>query len=76
MAQLGKAVVHLEDISNEFFGLSATTAKNYAKAGRLPVPAYRTCNSNKAPWLVNVSDLAQYMDKQRDIAKRDQINAA
>jgi hypothetical protein len=42
----------------------------------LPVTAFRTGSSNKAPWLINVNDLAEYLDKQRDAAKQDQINAA
>jgi hypothetical protein len=76
MAQFNKAIVPLDEICKAYFGLEARTAKNYAKAGRLPVTAFRTGSSNKAPWLINVNDLAEYLDKQRDAAKQDQINAA
>lgn len=55
MAQLGKAIVPLDEISKEYFGLEPRTAKNYAKAGRLPVPAFRTSDSNKSTWMVNVN---------------------
>ncbi|GIU22115.1 pyocin activator PrtN family protein [Shewanella sp. MBTL60-007] len=76
MAQFNKAVIPLEDICKEFLGLETRTALNYAKSGRLPIAAFRTSNSNKAPWVVHVSDLADHLDKQRDIAKQDLICAA
>ncbi|ABN63095.1 pyocin activator PrtN family protein [Shewanella sp. SP1S1-7] len=76
MAQFNKVIVPLDQISKEYFGLEPRTAANYAKAGRLPLAAFRTSNSNKAPWMVNVTDLAEYLDKQRDAAKQDQINLA
>lgn len=75
MAQLNKAIVPLDEISDEYLGLAPRTAQNYAKAGKLPFPAFRSGNGNKAPWLVNVNDLAAYLDKQRDIAKKDLIRA-
>ncbi|WP_088211123.1 pyocin activator PrtN family protein [Shewanella sp. Shew256] len=74
MAQFNKVIVPLEEISKEFFALEPRTAANYAKAGRLPVPAFRGGEGNKAPWLVNVNDLAAYLDKQRDAAAKDQIS--
>ncbi|WP_081803558.1 pyocin activator PrtN family protein [Halotalea alkalilenta] len=40
-------------------------------AQRLPVPAYRAVRSQKAPWLVNVADLATYLDECREQAMRD-----
>ncbi|QYJ79403.1 pyocin activator PrtN family protein [Shewanella acanthi] len=74
MAQFNKAIVPLEQISKDYFALEPRTAANYAKAGKLPVPAFRGGEGNKAPWLVNVNDLAAYLDKQRDEAKKDQIH--
>lgn len=76
MAQFNKAVIPLDEICKEYFGLESRTAKNYAKAGRLPVPAFRTSDSNKSTWMVNVTDLAEYLDKLRDTAKKDLINVA
>lgn len=75
MAQFNKAIVPLDEICDEFFGLSSRTARNYAAAGKLAVPAFRV-STNKSTWLVNVIDLAEYLDKQRDIAKKYLINAA
>ncbi|MCS6114494.1 MULTISPECIES: pyocin activator PrtN family protein [Shewanella] len=74
MAQFNKVIVPLDQISKEYFALEPRTAQNYAKAGRLPVPAFRGGEGNKAPWLVNVNDLAAYLDKQRDAAAKDQVN--
>ncbi|MEL4280735.1 pyocin activator PrtN family protein [Shewanella mangrovisoli] len=76
MAQFNKAIVPLDEISEEYFALAPRTAQNYAKAGRLPVPAFRGGEGNKAPWLVNINDLAAYLDKQRDAAAKDQVNRA
>ncbi len=73
MAQFdGKAVVQLEDICKEFFNMSKAVALTKAKHATLPVPAYRASDSNKAPWLVNISDLAEHLDKMRDEVKRAQ----
>ncbi|MCT8874170.1 pyocin activator PrtN family protein [Shewanella xiamenensis] len=74
MAQFNKAIVPLDEISEEYFALAPRTAQNYAKAGRLPVPAFRGGEGNKAPWLVNINDLAAYLDKQRDAAAKDQVS--
>lgn len=74
MAQFNKAIVPLEEVCEQYFALAPRTAQNYAKAGRLPVPAFRGGEGNKAPWLVNVTDLAAYLDKQRDAAAKDQIS--
>ena len=75
MAQFNKAVVPLDLICQEYFGLLPSTAKHQAKAGSLPVPAYRATQSNKAPWLVNLSDLGKYLDDCRDKAKKDHIHS-
>jgi hypothetical protein len=75
MAQFNKAVIPITDICEEYFGLSAATAKNYAKAGKLPVPAFKTGKSNKAIWMINVTDLAEHLDNLRDQAKKDHIHS-
>jgi predicted site-specific integrase-resolvase len=75
MAQFNKAVIPIDDICEEFFGLSKGVAKNYAKAGKLPIPAFRTGKSNKSIWMINVTDLAEYLDKLRDQAKKDHVHS-
>ncbi|MCT7942419.1 pyocin activator PrtN family protein [Shewanella holmiensis] len=75
MAQFNKAVIPIKDICDEYFGLSEATAKNYAAAGKLPIPAFRAGKSNKSTWMVNVTDLAEYLDQLRDQAKKDHIHS-
>ncbi|WP_257263131.1 pyocin activator PrtN family protein [Endozoicomonas sp. ONNA2] len=39
-------------------------AKLAAASQKLPVPVVRTMNSQKSPWMVNISDLAVYIDSR------------
>ena len=48
----------------ELFGYSPDEAAKRAARAALPVPALR-CGSQKSPWLVNVEDLADYIESQR-----------
>ncbi|HYL89980.1 MAG TPA: pyocin activator PrtN family protein [Burkholderiales bacterium] len=67
----------LEAVALEYFGLSREKA--YADAGlnRLPVPTFRCRDSQKAPLLVHVEDLAALIDarrtEQRDEWTRSQV---
>ncbi|RLV60973.1 pyocin activator protein PrtN [Parashewanella curva] len=73
MAQFGKPVVRLEEICDEYLGMSKAVATQHAKAGTLSIPVYRATDSNKAPWLVNLSDLAQCFEQKRDEAASDMV---
>lgn len=75
LAQFEKAVLPLDEICRDFFALEPNTAKNYAKAGRLPVPAFRTGNTNKSPWFVHISDLATFIDNKRKESIYDHIHS-
>ncbi len=75
MAQFNKAVIPITDICDEYFGLSASVAIRYAKSGKLPIPAFRAGQSNKSTWMINVTDLAEYLDQLRDQAKKDHIHS-
>lgn len=48
----------------ELFGYSPDEAAKRASRAALPVPAFR-CGSQKSPWLINVEDLADYLETQR-----------
>ena len=61
----GRAELPLEEVAPRYFGISVKTASARALAQGLPVPAYRAVDSQKAPWLVSASDLANYLDKRR-----------
>lgn len=71
LAFFGKAIVPLSDICEEYFGCSIQTAAIKAKAGSLPVPAFKVGNSQKSVWLVNVIDLAKMFDDYRSQAIQD-----
>lgn len=74
----GRAAVDIAEIGPKYLGIT-DKAKLSAKArtGQLPFPAFRAETSQKAPWLVNITDLAEYLDRERDKAKQDwqQIHA-
>ncbi|MEO1852743.1 MULTISPECIES: pyocin activator PrtN family protein [Chromohalobacter] len=61
----GRAELPLEEVAPRYFGISAKTASARALAQGLPVPAYRALDSQKSPWLVSATDLAEHLDKRR-----------
>lgn len=65
--------IPLEKICEDYFGCSHGTAKQKAKAGTLPIPAFRLGYSQKLPWVVNISDLAAFIDRQYEEAKREWV---
>ena len=67
LAEFGEAEIPLAKVCEKYFGLSVPKAKRRACLQQLPMPAYRT-GSQKSPWLVSASDLAQHIDKQRQLA--------
>ena len=76
MAQFEKTTVLLEEICEDYFGCARHTAIQKAKAGTLPVPAFKIGTGQKAPWFVHVNDLAVLIDKQRERAKQEWIGKA
>jgi hypothetical protein len=62
-------VVRLEAICEEYFGLGAKTASDYAALNKLPVPAFRLTSSQKAPWMVKLSALAAHIDAAQKAAQ-------
>lgn len=62
LASLGAPVVPLEDVCQVYFGLTPRTAAEHAGLNRLPVPTFRLRDSQKAPLMVHVRDLAKHID--------------
>lgn len=73
LAEFEKPLVPLSDICERYFSCNPNTARDRATAGKLPVPAFRTGDSQKAPYMVDIRDLAEFIDKQRSNAKEMQI---
>ena len=67
-------IIPLENICEEYFGCSKGTAKQKAKARALPIPAFRLGTSQKLPWVVNISDLANFIDRCWEESKEEWID--
>jgi len=60
----GNEVPRLEDICDEYFNINYDTAKKKANWNKLPIPAFRQGNSQKLPFVINLRDLAQLIEKR------------
>lgn len=70
LAEFGTVEVPLEKVCDKYFGLSIDKAKARAQIHKLPVAAHR-CGTQKSQWLVNLQDLANHIDQQRDAAREE-----
>ncbi len=70
MAEYESTDILLESVAKKYLGLEPAQAKRMASMHRLPMPCYRA-GSQKSPWLVRVTDLADFLDKQRADAAKD-----
>lgn len=68
MAEFGQTDLPLETVAERYLGLDKRQA--YAKANRdeLPFVAFRA-GSQKSPWLVRITDLAAWLDKEHALAE-------
>jgi hypothetical protein len=70
LAEFGAAEIRLEDCCDKYFSLSVPQAKRKAMIQQLPVKVYRGNHSQKAGWLVDAKDLAEWLDSLKaDAAK-------
>lgn len=69
MAEYETATVPLSQVCEKYFGMKATTAERKAADNKLPIPTFRTADSQKAPRMVHIADLANYIDHQREASK-------
>jgi hypothetical protein len=67
--------IPLENVCEEYFGYSKGTAKQKAKAGILPIPAFKLGASQKMPWMVKTSDLGAFIDKAYEDAKNNLVTS-
>ncbi|MGL9719967.1 pyocin activator PrtN family protein [Symbiopectobacterium sp.] len=71
MAEFNTATIPLSDISERFFGMKPATAESKAGAGKLPIPTFRIGDTQKAPRMVHVKDLADFIDQRRIAAAKE-----
>ena len=64
-------VIKLEECCKEITGLSYKKACEYINNGDFPFPVSRAYSSKRAPYLVHIRDLAQYLDETFASARED-----
>ncbi|NCC29986.1 MAG: pyocin activator protein PrtN [Gammaproteobacteria bacterium] len=64
LAEYNTSDIPLAVVAAKYLGLNERVAAGKASRGELPFPAYRP-GSQKSPWLVNVADLAAWLDSER-----------
>lgn len=75
LAEFGTAHIPLELIATRYLGMTVENAKRAASLRQLPVPAIRL-GSQKSPWLVPAEDLAKYLDRLKEEARRETHGAS
>ena len=70
----GRVVVPLADVC-PLLGMEPSEAQRKHNAGELPFAAFRMRDSNKAPVLVHVRELASYIDA-KSLRAKDQVRSA
>lgn len=70
MAEYNAAHIPVTVVAKKYFGYDDNVAKSKAVKGDYPFPVFRAAGQ-KSPWLVAVSDLADFLDKSRDRAAKD-----
>ena len=56
-------LLRLEEVCEEYFGINYKTAKRRANEHSLPLPAFRIGKSQKLPFVINIDDLAQHIER-------------
>ncbi len=64
LARFGTPVIHLNDVSEEFFGMKIRTAQTKVLAGEFPIPTFRLSELKGAPHLIHLDDLASFIDEK------------
>lgn len=62
------AAVRLSEISENYLGMTPVVAQRNAALNTLPFPTFRMSDSNKAPYMVKISDLAKHIDSKHQTA--------
>lgn len=67
LAEFGEANIPLAKVAPKYFGLSFEEARRRAPTQLLPCRVFRL-GGQKSPWLISASDLAELIDRRRDLA--------
>lgn len=69
MAEFETVTPALSEICEKYLGVKPATAEKKALLGELALPTFRIGESQKAPRLVHLSDLAEHIDRSRKEAR-------
>lgn len=75
MAEFEEADIPLARVAEKYLGMTERQWKRAAALQQLPFPVFRA-GSQKAPWMVSVNALAQFLDKREADAAKDWKGAA
>lgn len=72
MIRYSSPVVSLETIIKDYFThMKIEDANRRANKMDLPFPVFKSEDSKKAKWMVNIVQFAAYLDRQSEIANQD-----
>lgn len=66
--------VPLADCCEKYFGINLKAAERAARKQELPVPCFRG-GSQKSKWMIDAKDLAIWLDKLKEEARRAHATA-
>ncbi len=70
-ARFESTTISLDEVSEEFLGITPKTAKQRAKAADLPFPVFKLRDSERAPYFVNAKDLGEFIDEKYKEAREE-----
>lgn len=71
MSEFNSIHVPIEHVATKYLSLSRREAMERANKNTLPFPVFRGSESRKAPMLVDLRDVANWLDKIRMVHKKD-----
>lgn len=71
MAEFETSQIPLSVVAEKFLNLTPSYADKKAALCELPFPTYRNEKSQKAPRMVHVADLAEWIDNERKNSKKE-----
>ncbi|QQU41087.1 pyocin activator PrtN family protein [Morganella morganii] len=71
MAEYGTSQIPLAIVAKKFLNITKDYAEKKANLGELPFPVYRDTTSQKSIRMVHINDLAEWIDKERNEAKKE-----
>ncbi|MBI6544485.1 pyocin activator PrtN family protein [Proteus vulgaris] len=69
LAEYETSQIPLSVVAEKFLSISPSWADKKANLGELPFPTYR--DNQKSGRLVHIVDLAEWIDKKREVAKQE-----